>query len=209
MIMFKPVKVMSFLISAILLAACGGTPLNSPTPTPTSMAVLLPPAEQATSLPTEAPTVGAQSSPSSVTEQNVCSLASSADVAPVLGSTPIAASPGSDPDNSTGVTIYFCTYLGQGVAVVISVADTASAQAAAELMQNQITQMQTDTPGTTSTQETGLGDQLFWNVAENGVSYNVQIGARAFSIGLGGAIGDPASHKAALLDLARKVASAN
>jgi len=206
--MFKPGKVVSFLITALLITACGGTPVSAPTATPTPMGVL-PPAEQATALPTQSPTQQPQVTFSPVTSENVCSLASSADVAPVLGSTPIAATPGSDPDNSTGVTIYFCTYLGQGVAVVISVADTASAQAATEMMQNQITQMQSDNPGTTITQETGLGDTLFWTVAEKAASYNVQVGTRVFSIALGGTIGDPASHKAALLDLTRKVASAN
>ena len=203
--MFKPVRVISFLITALLLAACGGTPVTTATVTPTSMEVM-PPVEQATALPTQSPT---QVSFILLNSENVCSLASSADVEPVLGSTPIAATPGSDPDNSTGVTIYFCTYLGQGVAVVISVADTASAQAAAEFNQNQITLMQTETPSTTITQETGLGDALFWNVAEKAASYNVQIGSRVISVGLGGTIGDPASHKEALLDLARKVAAAN
>lgn len=199
--------IVALLSLSLLISACGGTPASSTTPTPTTVMGSLP-VDQATPIPTnmvtEAPSDPSHG-PAAVTD--VCALVSTADIEAVLGSTPIASTPGSDPDTYTGVTINFCTYLGQGVAVVISTSDTASAQAAAALLQQELAQALVDTPQTITTQETGVGDQLFWSVAEKASSYTVQVGASVFSVGLGGNVGDPASHKTALLDLAKKIAA--
>jgi hypothetical protein len=199
---FTTVRILSLLICAGLLAACGSTSANSPTPT-TVMGALLP-VEQPTSIPTQEPLVSSNSS----APRDVCAMVSTADVAAVLGSTPIATTPGSDAETYTGVTVNFCTYLGQGVAVVISTSDTSSAQAAAELLQQELAQALVDTPETITTEETGLGDQVFWSIAEKASSYTVQVGASVFSVALGGNVGDPSSHKAALLELAKKITAA-
>jgi hypothetical protein len=196
------VRILSLLICAGLLTACGGTSTNSPTPT-TVMGALLP-VDQSTPNPTQAPTVS--SNPAA--PQDVCAMVSTTDIAAVLGSTPIAAKPGTDTDNETGLTINFCTYLGQGVAIVLSTADPASAEAAKEYLQNELAQEQADDSTMVLSEETGVGDQLFWNVAENAASYTVRTGSHVFSIGLGGEIGDPLSHKAALLELAKKIVAA-
>jgi hypothetical protein len=205
---FTTFHVLSLLICTGLLAACGGTPANSSTSTPTTVMGVLP-VEQSTPIPTQMATLASSDSsygPATVTD--ICALVSNEDVAAVLRSAPIAATPGSDADTYTGVTINFCTYLGQGVAVVISTSDTASAQDAAALLQEELARALVETPETITTQETGVGDQLFWSVAEKASSYTVQVGASVFSVGLGGNVGDPASHKAALLDLAKKIAAA-
>lgn len=197
-------RILSLLICTGLLAACGGTPGNSTTPTPTTAIGALLPVEQATPVPTQEP----QASGSGSAPLDVCAMVSTADVAAVLGSTPIAAKPGTDTDNQTGLSINFCTYLGQGLAVVLSTTDPSSAEAAKEYLQNELAQEQADDSTLNITEETGVGDQLFWNVAENAVSYTVRTGSHVFSIGLGGTIGDPLSHKAALLELAKKVVAA-
>jgi hypothetical protein len=189
---------------SLLISACTGTTGNSTSPTATTAMGVLPPVEQSTPISTEVPPV----SSNTAGPVDVCAMVSTADVATVLGSDPIATQPGMDTDNETGVTINFCTYLGQGTAVILSTTDPASAEIAKTYLQNELAQQQNNDATSVITEETGVGDQLFWNVATNAASYTVRIGSHVFSIALGGTIGDPASHKAALLELAKKIASA-
>ena len=192
---------------SLLISACTGTPANSTTPTPTTMTGVLP-ADQSTPIESQVATQAPPASSNNTVIQDVCAMVSTEDVAAVLGLTPIAAKPGTDTDNVTGLTIYFCTYLGQDTAVVFSAAEPASAEAAKTYLQGELAQEQSDDSTMVITEETGVGDQLFWNVAEEAASYTVRMGSHVFSIALGGNIGDPSSHKAALLELAKKIAAA-
>jgi hypothetical protein len=194
-------------LAGVLLvsAACGGTVVNSPTATPTTTLGDMPTNQPA---PVESTQAASSALPVSTgADFDVCSLATSSEVATVLGSTPITSIPGSELDDVSGATLYFCTYLGNGLAVIISTVDTGSSQAATTFMQTQLEKMQANDPSIVVNQETGLGDQVYWAVAEKAVSYNVLKGNRVFSVSLGGAIGDPNSHKAALLTLTESVAA--
>ena len=98
---------------SLLISACTGTPANSTTPTPTTMTGVLP-ADQSTPISSQVATQAPPASSNNTVIQDVCAMVSTEDVAAVLGLTPIAAKPGTDTDNVTGLTIYFCTYLGAG-----------------------------------------------------------------------------------------------
>jgi hypothetical protein len=197
-----------FIISVIVLvsAACSGTVNNSSTPTPTTVMGFIPPEQQQTSVPTQnSSSLPVASTP--LDETNVCSLATSEEASAVLGQSVIAATPGSEPDDVTGTTLYFCTYLGSGLAIVVSTVDTGSAQAGSTMLQSQLAKMLADDPSLTTTDETGIGDRLVYAVAEHAISYTVLKGSRVFSVALGGNVGDLASHKAALLTLTQSIAS--
>jgi hypothetical protein len=164
----------------LLATACGGTP------TPTTM---------------PAP---ATTEPAVVPNLDICSLATTEEVTAVLGQAPLNATPGSDPDNSTGTTINFCTYLGgNGLAVVISSVDTGTVEAGQAMIATQLSLA----PDMVVTEESGIGDKAYWSVGAKAVSYTVLKDTHVFSVALGGAIGDPASHKDALLALAQAVAA--
>lgn len=195
-------------ISGVLLiaTACSGSIVKA-APTPTTTMGSLSQDQQATDTAAQSATQQSGSpSSGSGTVLDICSLVSSEEAAAVLGQAPIAATPGSEPDSVSGSTIYFCTYLGSGLALVVSSVETGSAENAAKFLQEQLANMVSEAPTTTNTEETGLGNKAYWSVSENGASYTVLIDTHVFSVGLGGAVGDPSAHKAALFDLAKSVA---
>ena len=196
----------------LLTSACTGTVVNTPDPTPTTvMGVIAPagtPTDVATQIPTQVPTlVPTEASTDSGALLDICSLATTPEVETVLGQSVTSITPGTDSENIPGATINFCTYLGKGLAVVVSSVDAGSAQAAGAMMQTELANMKADDASVTSKVETGLGDQAYWSVAEHAVSYTVVKGARVFSVLIGGSIGDAASYKAPLLILAKSVSS--
>jgi hypothetical protein len=138
---------------------------------------------------------------------DVCSLLSVDEAATALGSAPMGATPGEEPDEASGGTIRFCTYLGQGTALVVSVVETDSADAAAAAAQAAVAAMQEGEVDAQLSSETGLGESATWVVTPQAAGYTVVSGARAFSVSLGGpGIGDPAAHQAALRALAETLA---
>jgi hypothetical protein len=58
------------------------------------------------------------------------------------------------------------------------------------MMQEQLAQMKVDDASVTISEEAGLGDQAYWGVAQDAVSYTVVKGSHVFSVVLGGDIGD-------------------
>jgi hypothetical protein len=188
----------------VLATACGGTVTGATGATPTTLMGYMPPEQQITNASTEMAT----SEPASTVDPaDICSLATADEAGAVLGQAVVAMTPGSDTDNATGLTINFCTYLGSGMAVVISSVDTGSVQAGISMVQSQLSLAQGQDPTMTVTQETGIGDQAYWSVGDQAVSYTVLKGTHVFSVALGGAIGDPASHKAGMLVLTQQVAA--
>ncbi len=184
-----------------VLAGCG--PSGGPGPgTPTTITGGVPTLETAAT-PTVAAAAGVTGEP-----VDVCSLVTPEDVAPVLGQTPLTAAPGDEPDQRTGNTVYFCTYLGQGLAVVISVAPTGSPDAARSLLEGRVQQMQAEGDSPVSESEAGLGDVAFWTTTSNGASFDFGVGSFAVGVSVGGsALGDPSAHRDALKVLAQSVAS--
>jgi hypothetical protein len=197
-------------ISSILLvaSACTGTVATISGPTPTTTMGSISQDQQLTDAAAQSSTqTGGSSSSGTGTVVDICSLVSSDEAATVLGQAVIAITPGSEPDSISGSTLNFCTYLGSGLALVVSSVETGSAKAGAEILQAQLANMLAEDPTTTSKEEPGLGNKAYWSVAEHGVSYTVLTDTHVFSVALGGAIGDPSSHKTRLLDLAKSVAS--
>jgi hypothetical protein len=191
-------------VVALGASACGGLPSNSMTPTPTTLMGVLPPVEQSTGVSTEIPTSGNADSGKVV---DICSLITKSDAEAVLGQTVTSITPGVDSNNSFGGTLNFCTFLGQGLAVVVSRVDLGSANAAGQAMKQALVKMQSDATSTTTPQLSGPGDQAYWSTSEHAAEFTVLKGNTVFSVLLGGNIGDPAAHKAGLLDLTKSVAA--
>jgi hypothetical protein len=183
---------MGVVISGIILlaAACGSGAPTSASSAPPAAAEAVNPAA------TNAP---------ATTLDNICSLASPADVEAVLGQAPIGSKPGSEPDSVSGTTLYFCTYLGNGTALIVSSVNIDSAQAGETMIQSQLAQMNTENPGVVTTEESGLGNKAYWSVADKAASFAVMTNSHVFGVSLGGAIGDPAAVKDKLLVFAKAV----
>ena len=128
----------------LIVSACGNLPSNSQTPTPTTLMGFISPPDQST----EVPTAG---NPATGKTLDVCGLATKADAGAVLGQAVTAVTPGTDSENDFGGTLYFCTYLGTGLAVVISEVDLGSAGAASQTMKLELAKMQSDDASTTTT----------------------------------------------------------
>jgi hypothetical protein len=113
--------------------------------------------------------------------------------------------PLTDSSSIPGKTSYFCTSLGGSLALIVSVVDMGSPAAAVTEMNKEFATMKADDPSTVVTAETGLGDRAFWTTKEKACGYNAVKGSVVFSVTLGGTIGDPAAHRAALKTLTQSV----
>jgi hypothetical protein len=185
------------------VSACAGIPANSMTPTPTTVMGVLPPIEQ----PTEDPTATLiPESTNPAKSADICSMITQAEAEAVLGQTVTSITPGVDTDSISGQPLDFCTYLGKGLAVVISRVDLGSPKAAADAMKQQLAIMVADDASTTSKQQPGPGDQAYWSTNEHAAEFTVLKGSVVFAVLIGGNIGDPEAHKAALKTLAEAVA---
>jgi hypothetical protein len=191
-------------VIALGASACTGLPSNALTPTPTTLMGFLPPNGQSTTIPTEIAAPGTAEAGKAV---DICSLISQPEAEAVLGQPVTATTPGTDTDSATGATLNFCTYLGTGLAVVVSREDLGSAEAARQAIKQELAKMLYDSASTTIPQDGGPGDQAYWSTSEHAAQFTVLNGNSVFSVLLGGNIGDPAAHKAALLDLAIAVAA--
>jgi hypothetical protein len=217
---FKRNGLISLLISLALMAtACGGTVSNL-TPTPTTVMGFVPeqgspPTGQPSEVSTPNGEPGQTATPDTLliigamqyNKVNVCSLATDAQVEAVLGQTITEKTPGEDADSVSGGTLYFCTYLGSGLAVVLSWVETGTPAAAEQALKDELAQMQADEPSAIVTSVTGMGDKAFWTVTTHAASFVVVKGGRVLSVALGGNIGDPDAHKAALKTLAESIAA--
>ena len=218
---FKRTGLVSLLISLALMAtACGGTVSNL-TPTPTTVMGFV--AEQGTPPAGQTPEVSTPSSgdpdqtatPDTALiiaamqyyKKDPCRLASDAQVEEVLGQPITSKTPGEDPDSVSGGTLYFCSYVGSGLAVVISVVRTSSPEAAGQALKEELAQMQADDSTATVASQSGIGDQAFWTVTAHAAGYVVAKGWYVLGVALGGNIGDPAAHKAALKTLTESIAA--
>jgi hypothetical protein len=192
---------------ALVLSACSTAVMSSNVPTPTTVMGVNPPAaDQPSNLSTEMPTEMTAALPNALASGlDVCSLVSKAEAEAVLGQNVLGITPGTDSDILPGSTINFCTYLGSDTAIILSSVDSGSANAASEMLKVQLANAQSASPDLVITEEPGLGSKAYWTIAKNAAAYTILKDTQVFSVALGGKIGDAASHKAALLDLANKI----
>jgi len=186
-------------VMAMTASSCGGTISNPTTPTPTTFMGSISSPEPSTQMPTLEKTTGGA-------KIDACGLATKPEAEAVLGQTVTAVTPGVDTTNDFGGTLYFCTFLGKGLAVVISIVDLGSPAAAVDSMKKEFAKMQSD-PTNTTTQEGGVGDETYWSTSEHACMFTVVKGSHIFSVLLGGTVGDPSTHKAALRTLTESVAA--
>jgi len=196
----------------LMLSACGGTAQSLPTATitPTATAteesgLILP--EVPTTTPMDLPTKDASLEPTATDSvEDVCSLVTAFDVEQVLEQPVTFITPGAEPDDVTGSTINFCTYVGTGKAVVISSVEVDGSSIGLDTLDSQIRSMIDEEPDTEVNQELGVGIKAYWSVSEHAGGFTVLTEEHVFSVSLGGNIGDALDHKAALLALAQIVA---
>jgi len=205
---------------ALMVTACGGT-VSSSTATPTTIMGFAaeqgtPPAGQTPEEPTPSSAEPGETATPDMTiivagvryyMQDACALATDAQIEAVLGQPITEVTPGEDADSVSGGTLYYCTYLGSGLAVVISWVDTLTPADAKQALSQQLAKMQADEPSATVSTQSGIGDQAFWTVTSHAAGYVVLNRATVLGVALGGNIGDPAAHQAALKTLTESIAS--
>jgi hypothetical protein len=182
----------------VALAACGGATVTSSAPTATTAAGGISTAEPATAAPTLAST-----GPLHITD--ACTLVTKPQVEAALGAPVFVMKPLTDTTSIPGKTSYFCTVLGGSLALMVSVVDMGSPAAALTEMNKEFAKMKADDPSTVVTAETGIGDRAFWTTKAKACGYNALKGPVGFSVTMGGTIGDPAAHKAALKTLMQSI----
>ena len=181
---------------ALIVSACGGSsPINGQEGYPTT--------GQSTDAQDD---TAAELSSTSGDDQDVCSLITAADAETLMGQTVASTSPYSELDSDYGETVYSCYYLGTDLTVVVSRVELGSAQTAGDMLQLKYVKEQADTAGTI-TEESGLGEKAYWTIIENGGMFTFLKGSQIFVVGLVGNTGDATAYKAALLALAKDVAS--
>ena len=134
---------------------------------------------------------------------DVCSLATAFDVENVLGQTVTSITPGSEPDDISGGTLNFCTFVGSGQAVVISSVEVENSSFGLDMLNAQVDAFKGEEPDTAVNQELGVGVKAYWSTSEHAGQYTVLTEEHVFAVSLGGNIGAPEDHKAALLTLAQ------
>jgi hypothetical protein len=196
---------------ALMLSACGGTVQTLPTATTTPTAtateesgLILP--EVTVTPPVDLPTEDTSLEATATnTVEDVCSLVTGFNVEEVLGQPVTKITPGAEPDDVTGGTLNYCTFLGSGKAVVISSVEVDNSYIGLDILNAQIQSMQDDEPDTKINQELGVGIKAYWSVSDHAGGYTVLTEEHVFSVILGGDIGNALDHKAALLALAQIV----
>lgn len=150
-------------------SACGGLPSNPLSPTPTTLIGYLLPEGQssagATEMSTEVPTENSSSNNGDTEDLvAICPLITSEEAEAVLGQPVTSINPGMDQDSVSGGMRHYYNDLGTGLAVVITPVDMGSSEDVKQAMGEQLAKMMSDDASTTSIQEGGLGDQVYWLV---------------------------------------------
>jgi hypothetical protein len=183
----------------LVIAACGGTAANSPSPTQAS-AGNIPPVQQSIDVPTQVPP---SSSTVAASVKDICSLVTQADVEAVLGEPVTTITPSSKPvkylENVFNQNT--CIYSGsKSTYVSITSVDQGPEDyflSAREANQKICSPLE---------DEPGLGDNAFWCVRKDAVVYSVYKAIHGFIfVVLQGITSDSASHRASLLTLTKSV----
>jgi hypothetical protein len=200
-------------ISILVISACSGSIEDPPAPTSTPTATVEPidsgpiPADESTKIPLDIPTEDPNLEPTATnTVVDVCFLATAFDIENVLDQTISHMTPSAEPDDVSGSTLNYCTYVGSDKAVVISSVEVENSYIGGDVLHAEMQKKQDEEPNTVTNEELGVGIQAFWSVSEHGAEYTVLTETHVFGVALGGNIGSAADHKAALLTLAQIVA---
>jgi hypothetical protein len=144
----------------------------------------------------------------SVKNVDICSLFTSADAEPLVGTALIDITPGNDFDEITGGTLDFCTYKGDDVALVISLVKTSAPQGSQE-WQNQLLEMtKASDPSAAIAPASDIGELAYWVITEDSVGLSVAQFPYIFILAVGGNIGYADDYKDDLTALAQKVVNA-
>ena len=210
----KRMAVIGLLLNTALLAAA----CNPATPTvvlagvtPATVAVTLVPTKPP---PTATATVEALPVPDNevtevvatgtvvVSELDVCALVTDEEAKTVLRMAPLSKK--LDVTEDAGQVLTFCTFLGTGQALVVSVANAGTEAAAREYIEAASQNLE---DGATATKEGNLelGSDVYWVTTEDATGYNVAHGPHAFIVSLGGDVTVTDELKAALLTLTKLV----
>lgn len=186
----------------ICVTACApSSPAATATPTPTSGSVA---AETPATLATLA--VDTPQALPSVKTVDLCAIFSPAQVEPIVGTALITTTPGTDVDEVTGGPLNFCTYKGEDVALVISVAESQSAKDS-QTWQDQLAAITNPDEPSTITEENGLGEKAYWVVNEDSAGWYVARYPYVFALVVGGNISLADEYKEDLRRLAEQVLS--
>lgn len=213
---YHPIRLLLMVVSAmsiVIISACGSSVEKPPSPTTTATSTIEVvnsgpiSVDEPTKIPLDLPTEDSKTEPTpTVSFIDVCSLVTAYDVENVLGQTVTSITPGAEPDETSDSTINYCTYLGSGRAVVISSVEVENSSIGGDILRSQLQSNKDDEPDALTSEELGVGVQAYWSISEHAGGYTVLTEEHVFSVALGGKIGNPVDHKAALLTLAQIVA---
>jgi hypothetical protein len=191
------------LVSILLLgvSACGGGN-DTTAPTSTTQKGILQSEVQSTGIATTIPPTATAGMADPLDPLDVCLLITPAEAEAVMGIPVTNSNSSEDSDNIPGATIHSCTYLGNELAIAISVVDLFSPEAAAQSIQEQLVKMVKDDTSITTQQESGIGDQVYWSTNDHSGVFTVLKGNVVFSVLIGGKMSDPEAYKAGLRGLA-------
>jgi len=134
-----------------------------------------------------------------------CTVFTNAQVEPIVGTALITTTPGTDTDEITGGPLVFCTYQGDDVALVLSIAKSQAAQDS-QVWQNQLAAMTVPSePGASIKEGAGLGEKAYWIVNEDSASWFVASYPYVFGLAVGGNISLAEEYKEDLKILAQQV----
>jgi hypothetical protein len=201
---------LTVIILSLLVNACNlNSPNNSvaigPTSTPTDSN--LPPQDTPTVEATQE--ASSNPSPNAGTEKfDVCGFFTAADAEPIVGTALITVHAGTDVDDATGGVLNYCNYIGDDVALVLSISETASSKDSTEWQDQLLNTANITDPNATSEPSTSTGERAYWVVNEDAAGWYVAKYPYVFALVVGGNIGYAEDYKEDILNLAQRVADA-
>ena len=209
--MKKRTQLRRFTIAAIIISllihACSmNTPDNSiiveSTSTPTAASNPSDNNTTAIPTPTEEPN---PSAPAPVQNFDVCSFFTAAEAEPIVGTAMIEVTRGSDVDEVTGGPLDYCNYIGDDVALVVSLVKSNAVKDSPEWQGQLLEMTNTSEPDATTEPFPGLGEQAYWAVTEHSAGWFVAKFPYVFALVVGGNIGYSEDYKEDLNTLAQVI----
>jgi hypothetical protein len=144
--------------------------------------------------------------------KDVCSLATTAEVAKVIGAKPEQVSPMLVPprQDKTGGYVSFCAYstpAPDAPSLVVSILEFRSSAAARQTLTEALIRERMPEESTQVSEEGNLGERSLYGVSNNGATYVFVKKNKVIGVAQGGAAGKASAGKTALLQLAQAVAS--
>jgi hypothetical protein len=144
-----------------------------------------------------------------VVAADTCSLLTNASAGAVLGQPVVessAAAPSKDEDSDGELS--YCTYRASAAGVVVSVITFTSKGKAQEQLTDNLVRQRLDTDDVKISEESGIGEKVFYGASAAGASYVFLVGNKVVGIGVGGdGLPGPEIVKEALRKAAKEVES--